>query len=79
MSDVGNRTHGRLATYALGCRCDECRTAKREYARTNLRHRAHQRARQRAATWVRANHPEVYQAFVAVAIEELKAERRAAA
>lgn len=27
------RTHGYLSTYNVGCRCDLCRAANREYAR----------------------------------------------
>ena len=31
------RSHGLRATYAAGCRCDDCRRANREYARRNDR------------------------------------------
>ena len=34
------RTHGTIATYVHGCRCTECRTACRDYARERRKLRA---------------------------------------
>jgi hypothetical protein len=47
---IGPRaTHGIRATYARGCRCDDCRAAWRDARRIKERER---RARMREAGWV---------------------------
>lgn len=69
------KRHGTYNSYTNGkCRCDECRTAAREYmrkyrttnkGRSNSRYYAvlGSRRAQLAAKWVRQNHPEVWESL----------------
>jgi hypothetical protein len=44
-----NRTHGRIATYNVGCRCEECRRVSRD---RRARQRLQRRTRQYFIDWV---------------------------
>lgn len=77
--------HGRYSTYTYhGCRCDDCRRANADAARrrraTSSRSRDTMRARSiaenRAATWIRANHPDVWERLLNEAYAEIGLERR---
>ena len=68
--------HGRCSTYTRhGCRCDECREAMsiymREYRRAKPAYdRAYHRAINRAVSWVRSEHPDVWRRFLEQAMTE---------
>lgn len=57
-------THGTRTAYVAGCRCDDCRTANREYARHNNRMRAYGRTSLVDAAPVRAHIRELMAAGV---------------
>lgn len=65
-----------ISTYNDGCRCKGCREARRIDASTRPSHKVHSLARNRAAEWVRRNHPDQWGQLVADAYLELDAERR---
>ena len=68
-------THGKIATYKLGCRCHDCRAINTSYAHTNPKQRAHRLARHRIATWAITEHREKWDELFAEAMQEIKEER----
>ena len=82
MTEIPEHLRGRpvsASTYKNhGCRCNGCRAAATEYM-ASLRRRTGYRvakvehwATTRAATWVRHNHPEVWERLVADGYEALR-------
>lgn len=72
----GRRRHGCIGTYQAGCRCDDCREAKRVYTTADDRQRAHRMARGRAAKVLRQMHPDIYQQMFLEALKEIQDEHK---
>ena len=69
-SGVG-RTHGTVSTYQAGCRCVDCRAAKRLYARHDIHQKVSNRRRDLAVKYVRENLPHTWLRLRLQAEEEL--------
>lgn len=69
----GVRTHGTVSTYSWGCRCVDCRAAKRLFARNNKGQLVAKRQRELAARYVRENLPHTWARLRIEAEEEVDA------
>jgi glutaredoxin len=77
-SGIG-KTHGTVSTYSIGCRCVDCKAAKRLWSRQNTAQQVAKKQRTLAAVWVRENMPHRWMLLRLQAEEEIEAKSAAAA